>query len=96
MVRNETFGPNGQSLSAEVIDLDAGTISFEELSVVKSTRALTSEEITQHTPQEPVKSVDERITKLESENAALRRALIKGAVLTDVALAAEEVSIIKT
>ena len=61
-MRNEVFR-DGVCLSAEVIDLDAGTISFEELGVIKSTRALTADEVTRYAPSVPVKSPDEKLTE---------------------------------
>lgn len=50
---NETFDPDGNIVGSVVIDLDARTISFEDHGVVKSTRALTVDEIARYTPPEP-------------------------------------------
>jgi hypothetical protein len=63
MIRNELFNGQGVCLSADVVDLDAGTIAFEELGVVKSTRALTADEVTRYTPSVPVKSPDEKLAE---------------------------------
>jgi hypothetical protein len=63
MIRNETFGPTGQLLLAEVIDLAAGTIAFEENGVIKSTRPLTADEVARYTPPVPVKSPDEKLAE---------------------------------
>jgi hypothetical protein len=94
MIRNELFAKDGSVTRAEIIDLNAGTIAFEEHGVITSTRALTADEIDRYTPAEPVMSVDERLDKLEVENAALRKALVKSAVLTDAAIDAEKVAVI--
>jgi hypothetical protein len=63
MIRNELFNGQGVCLSAEVIDLNAGTIAFEELGVVKSTRALTADEVARYTPTAPPKSPDEKLAE---------------------------------
>ena len=63
MIRNELFNGQGVCLSAEVIDLDAGTISFEDKGVIKSTRALTADEVARYTPPVPVKSPDEKLAE---------------------------------
>lgn len=92
MIRNEVFNQQGVCLSAEIIDLDAGTISFEDRGVVKSTRALTSDEVARYAPVPRESSVEERLAILEAENAALRKALVKSDVVTDAAIEAEKVS----
>lgn len=67
-IRNETFDSGGVCLSAEIIDLVAGMISFEELGVVTSTRPLTALEIDQYTPKlDPVTAE----VKLEQARAVL-------------------------
>lgn len=49
MIRNEVFS-NGVCISAEIIDLGAGTYSIEQMGVIASTRPLTAMEIDQYTP----------------------------------------------
>lgn len=60
MIRNETF-QDGQLIAAEVIDVDAGTISFEDKGVVKSTRPLTADEIARYTPATPEQTPEEKL-----------------------------------
>lgn len=60
MIRNETY-QDGQLIAAEVIDVDAGTISFEDKGVVKSTRALTAEEVARYTPATPEQTPEEKL-----------------------------------
>jgi len=51
MIRNETRDfRTGAVTSAELIDLNAGTIAFEINGVVTSTRALTVDEIASYAP----------------------------------------------
>ncbi len=49
MIRNEIF-KDSQPLRAEVIDLDAGTVTYEESGVVTSSRALTLAERAAYAP----------------------------------------------
>lgn len=67
MIRNETF-EGGVCIRAEVIDLDAGTVTIEEHGKPISTRPITTDERTQWTPVTPVATPDEKL-------AAARRAL---------------------
>ena len=60
--RNETYR-DGQVVAAEIVDLDAGTISFEDKGVVTSTRPLTADEVDRYTPAAPVKSPDEKLAE---------------------------------
>lgn len=60
MIRNEVFA-NGACVSAEIIDLDAGTIAFEDKGVVKSTRALTADEVARYTPTPPEQTPEEKL-----------------------------------
>jgi hypothetical protein len=52
MIRNEVFKGDAV-VSAEIIDLDAATISFEDKGVVTSTRPLTADEVARYAPPEP-------------------------------------------
>ena len=61
MIRNESFDGKGVCLSATIIDLAAGTITFEEMGVVKSTRPLTPDEVVAYTPAVPEPSADEKL-----------------------------------
>lgn len=90
MIRNETY-LNGVCVSAEIIDLVDGTITTEERGVAISVRPLTAEEVEVFTQPDPAVAVEARISSLEAENAALRKALVKGAVITDAAIEAEKV-----
>jgi hypothetical protein len=89
LIRNETYR-DGVLVVAEIVDIDAGTISHEVKGVVKSTRPMTDDEAVAYAPA-PV-SVEDRIGILEAENAALRKALVNAAVLTDDAIEAEKVA----
>ena len=59
MIRNEVFDPEGRCVEAEIIDLNAGTISFEVAGVVKSSRSLTNAERARYSPPEP--SAEEKL-----------------------------------
>lgn len=60
MIRNETYR-DGQLITAEIIDLGAGTISFEDKGVVKSTRSLTADEVARYTPVVPEQTPEEKL-----------------------------------
>lgn len=62
MIRNEEF--SGQGVRAEVIDTTAGTITFEENGVVKSTRPLTADEVARYTP--PAPTPDEKLAEAKA------------------------------
>lgn len=66
MIRNEVFDQHGTCLRAEIVDLDAGTIAFEELGVVKSSRALTADEVTRYTPPAPEPTAEERLAQAKT------------------------------
>lgn len=60
VIRNEVF--RGQTcLSADIIDLEAGTIAQEVNGAIVSTRALTPDEATRYTPVAPELSPGERL-----------------------------------
>lgn len=65
MIRNEKFA-DSVCVSAEIIDLVAGTISFEELGVVKSTRPLTSDEVRIYTPVTPEPTPEEKLAQAKA------------------------------
>ena len=60
MIRNEVFR-DGTCVSAEIIDLAANTITFEEAGVARSTRPLTADEFAAYTPPAPTLTADERL-----------------------------------
>lgn len=63
MIRNEVFNGQGVCVEATIVDLVAGTISFEDKGVVKSTRALTSDEVARFTPPATTKTADEKLAE---------------------------------
>jgi hypothetical protein len=68
--RNELYS-NGQLVSAEIIDLGAGTIAFEDRGVVTSTRPLTPAEVVAYTRPAPVVSADQRLAAAKTALAAI-------------------------
>jgi hypothetical protein len=60
MIRNETF-TDGTCIYAEVIDLDAGTVTIEDHGVVTLTRDLTAEERQRYGPR-PLDAVGASMT----------------------------------
>lgn len=70
MIRNELFR-GGICISAEIIDLAAGTIAFEELGVVKSSRALTDAERAANTQPAPVLSAEDKLGLVKVKIAEL-------------------------
>lgn len=66
MIRNEEFR-DGVCVAAEVIDVDARTISFEENGVAVSTRALTDDEYAAYTYVPPLSEAE----RLAAAQAAL-------------------------
>lgn len=79
MIRNESF-VNGVCVEAEVIDLDAGTVTFERDGKVVESRPLTPDEATRFAPPPP--SADERLEVLVD-------ALAKATTLAQVRAAAQ-------
>lgn len=94
-MRNETFR-DGVCVAAEVIDLDAGTVTIEEHGKPISTRPLTADERAQWTPTTPVATPDEKLAAARQALAALGTitAPVLPAdlvdILTDVATALED------
>jgi hypothetical protein len=83
MIRNELFDGRGTCLSAEIIDLAAGTISFEELGVVKSSRPLTADEVARYTPKVPEPTPEEKLAVVKAKLAELE-ALAAPVVAADI------------
>lgn len=82
MIRNEVFS-NGVCMSAEIIDLTAGTFSLEELGAVKSTRPLTADEIARYTPATPEPTPEEKLAVVKAKLAELE-ALTAPVVAADI------------
>lgn len=55
MIRNETWQA-GVCITADIIDLNSGTIAHEDHGVIVSTRALTADEIVRYTPPVDVRA----------------------------------------
>lgn len=71
-IRNESFA-GGVCITAEIIDLNVGTIAFEEHGVVTSTRSLTVDEVARYTPPAPVVSPEERLAAAQAALAPLEQ-----------------------
>jgi hypothetical protein len=89
MIRNESF-QGGVLVEAEVIDLDAGTVTFEVDGKVTATRTLTPDEVAAFTP--PPASPDERLAALEAQNAELLAALAKVTTVAQIRAAATDLA----
>lgn len=63
MIRNEVTNADGVVLEATIVDLVAGTISFEDKGVVKSTRPLTADEVAHYTPVTPEPTPEEKLAQ---------------------------------
>lgn len=53
MIRNEVFDTMGWCVEAEVIDLDAGTVTFERDGKVVESRPMTADEVARFAPPPP-------------------------------------------
>lgn len=82
MIRNERF-EHGVCVEAEVIDLDAGTVTIEKNGKVVESRQLTAEEAARFAPPPP--SADERL-------ADLLAALSKATTLAQIRAAATDLA----
>lgn len=85
MERRETYGPNGQLLAVDLIDLEAGTITREENGITVSTRALTTDEVARYTPAtdrraELLAQLDASPLMLDELRDALAAALTEGLI----------------
>lgn len=67
-IRNEEF-QRGVCIAAEIIDLGAGTIAFEDDGVITSTRALTVDEVARYAPPPPTEA--ERLAAAQAALAPL-------------------------
>ena len=86
MIRHDRLSADGEVLESTVIDLDAGTITFEVEGKVVESRPLTDEEAALNAPPPP--STDDRIAALEAQNAALLAVLAKVTTLAQIRSAA--------
>lgn len=87
MIRNETF-QDGVCIRAEVIDLDAGTLTTEDHGVVTSTRALTPTECAAYGPP-ALDALGVAMTVLAVEGEISVSAAAKAAQVTEDALVNE-------
>lgn len=62
MIRAEIYS-NGVCVSAEVVDLEAGTFTLEEHAHAVSTRPLTADEVARYTPPAPVATAEEKLAQ---------------------------------
>lgn len=81
MIRNERF-EHGVCVEAEVIDLDAGTVTIEKNGKVSGTRPLTADEAARHAPPvlDPLATLIADLSKATTL-AAVRAAATKAADL---------------
>lgn len=89
MIRNETF-QEGVCIEAEVIDLDAGTVTFEVDGKAVESRRLTDDEKARYAPTPP--PAEDRIAALEAQNADLLAKLAAATTLAAVRKAATDVT----
>lgn len=87
MIRNESF-VNGVCVEAEVIDLDAGTVTIERDGKTVGSRPITAEEAAWFAPTPPEATDSERVAALEAQNAALLAALATATTLAQIRAAA--------
>lgn len=64
MLRENSTWQNGVKIAAEIIDTDAGTITFEDRGVVTGTRPLTPAELAMYAPPEP--TAEERLAQAKT------------------------------
>ena len=86
MICHDLLAPDGTLIESTVVDLDAGTITFEVDGKVVESRQLTDDEVALNTPPPP--STDDRIATLEATNADLLAALSKATSLAQIRAAA--------
>lgn len=86
LIRNELFDLAGVVVSADVIDVDAGTFTREEAGVVVSTRVLTADEVALYTLVPPPPSAEEQLQAARDALAVLDviEAPVTAADLADV------------
>ncbi|MFI0434022.1 MAG: hypothetical protein ACH36H_12890 [Candidatus Nanopelagicales bacterium] len=86
MIRNERFDADGRCVEAEIVDLAAGTVTYEVDGKVVESRQLTPEEAALPLTAPP--SDAERLAALEATNAALLAALAKATTVAQIRAAA--------
>ena len=84
MIRHDLLAPDGTLIESTVVDLDAGTITYEVDGKVVESRQLTAEEAARYAPPPP--SADERLADLL---AALSKATTLAQIRAAAAKAAE-------
>lgn len=67
MIRHDLLAPDGTLIESTVVDLDAGTITYEVDGKVVESRQLTAEEAAQFAPPPP--SAEERLADLLADLA---------------------------
>lgn len=93
MIRNETFLA-GVCIAAEVIDLDAGTVTVEEHGKPVSTRPLTDEEREQWTPVEaPAGDLRQLVADVVAETVG--RALVDDQFAVEITERAEKTAAVE-
>lgn len=90
MIRHDRLSADGEVLESTVIDLDAGTITFEVDGKVVESRQLTDDEVALNTPPPP--SEADRLAALEATNAELLAALARVTSLAQIRAAAAELA----
>lgn len=90
MIRHDLLAPDGTLIESTVVDLDAGTITFEVDGKVVESRQLTDDEVALNTPPPP--STDDRIATLEATNAELLAALARVTSLAQIRAAVAELA----
>lgn len=82
MIRHDLLAPDGTLIESTVVDLDAGTITFEVDGKVVESRQLTDDEVALNTPPPP--SEADRLAALEATNAELLAALARVTSLAQI------------
>lgn len=90
MIRHDRLSADGEVLESTVIDLDAGTITFEVDGKVVESRQLTDDEVALNTPPPP--SEADRLAALEATNAELLAALARVTSLAQIRAAVAELA----
>ena len=90
MIRHDRLSADGEVLESTVIDLDAGTITFEVDGKVVESRQLTGDEVALNTPPPP--SEADRLAALETTNAELLAALARVTSLAQIRAAAADLA----
>jgi len=90
VIRHDLLAPDGTLIESTVVDLDAGTITFEVDGKVVESRQLTDDEVALNTPPPP--SEADRLAALEATNAELLAALARVTSLAQIRAAVAELA----